>query len=115
MIVTDGKQEIMKWLAGESATAPTHVGFGDGTTSANASDTALESELDRKSISTTRSGQEVLFEATIPSTEQSGETISEIGLLNAASDGTLINRVTFNGIAKTTAFDIQIDITLRLL
>lgn len=115
MIVTDGKLEIMKWLAGDSATAPTHIAYGSGNGGENASDTALKAEISRKTASTTRTGQEVLYECTIPTTEASGESIAELGLLNAASAGTLINRITFNGISKTTSFDIQIDIILRLL
>ena len=75
VFVTSGKVEITKWLATESATAPTHTGFGSGTTTAVTSDTALETELDRKTATATRTGQEVLFEATLPSTEQNGNNI----------------------------------------
>lgn len=116
VFTTDGKVEIAKWLGGESATAPTDIGYGDGTTGAVSSDSALESELGRSTISTTdRTGQEVLFEIVIPSTSENGNTISEVGLLNASSDGTLITRDTFAGIAKTANFDIQVDIIVRLV
>ena len=115
VFVTDGKTEMMKWLAGESATAPTHVGYGSGTESANSEDSALGTEIDRKSVTATRSGREVLFEATIASTEEDGESISEIGLLNAASDGDMFNRSVFSTISKNTNFDIQMDIIVRML
>ncbi len=115
MVMTNtGKEEIMTWLAGDSATAPTHIAFGTGTTAATANDTALETELDRTALSTTRSNQQVEFSVSIPSTEQNGEDITEVGLINASSDGDLFQRSVFNAISKTSSFDIQIDITLRM-
>jgi len=111
----DGRIELSKWLGGESSTAPTHIAFGTGTNTATIADSSLQTELDRKAISTTtRSGQEVTFEVIIPSTEQDGESITEYGLLNAASSGTLFTRDVFSAINKTLNFDIQIDITLRV-
>ena len=92
-----------------------YIAFGTGTNTATIADSSLQTELDRKAISTTtRSGQEVTFEVIIPSTEQDGESITEYGLLNAASSGTLFTRDVFSAINKTLNFDIQIDITLRV-
>lgn len=116
MFTIDGKTEIMKWMAGESATAPTHIATGEGTTSTTEDDSALESELQRDALeTTTRSGREVLFEVVIPSTDLIGESLSEIGLLNAASAGTLFIRDVFSTIPKTKNFEVQVDIITRLL
>jgi len=115
MVMTNtGKEEIMAWLAGESATAPTHIAFGTGTTAATSNDTALETELDRNADTAVRSNAEVVFSTSIASTEQNGEDITEVGMLNASSAGDLFQRSVFNAIGKTSSFDIQIDITLRM-
>ena len=114
VMTTVGKEEIMTWLAGDSATAPTHIAFGTGTTAATTNDTTLKTELDRTALSTTRSNAEVVFSTSIASTEQNGEDITEVGMLNASSAGDLFQRSVFNAIGKTSSFDIQIDITLRM-
>ena len=114
VFVDDGRTEIAKWIAGASATAPTHIAYGTGTTTQNSTDTALDTESARKSATGTRNGNEIIFETTIPSTEANGTTISELGLLNASTSGTLFNRDVWSGTAKTNNFDIQIEVTLQI-
>jgi len=115
MVVTNtGKQTIAGWLAGEDPDEPSHIAVGDGTTNETANDTALESELDRIAVSTERNGSEVVFSASISSIELVGEDISEVGLLNADTDGDLFQRQAFSSISKTESFDVQIDITMRI-
>lgn len=110
----NGKEELAKWLNGDSATAPTHIGYGTGTTIQNETDTALETESSRTGISSNRSVRNVTLSIVIPSTEAIGESITEIGVFNASTSGTLFTRDVFSAIAKTSLFDIQVDITLSI-
>jgi len=113
--LTEGKLEMSKWLAGESATAPTHIAVGTGTSASNESDTALDNETFRDAISTTtRESKQITYETIITSTQQNGNDITEVGLVNANTSGTFFNRTVFAAISKTQNFEIQVDITVKV-
>jgi hypothetical protein len=117
MVVTNtGKNEIRDWLAGSAATAPTRVAVGNDSTPASEDDTTLASELQRMAFNTTDSSvaRTVTYEALLDSTEQNGETLKEVGLLNAVIDGDLFLRVTHASLQKTSAIDVQYLVTIEV-
>jgi len=112
----DGKNIVRDFLAGTVPTAPTHVAFGTGTTVFNAADTSLESETKRISIdTTTTSNKKVVYNAALSTAEGNGALLTELGLLNADSDGDLFQRTTFNSITKNNTISIQAIVTVRIL
>ena len=112
---TDCRELVSSFLAGNSQTAPTHMAFGTGTSVPNAEDTALNTENTRNAMtSTTLTGQEVSFKAILNATQANGVVITEIGLLNASSSGTLFTRNTFSSITKANTFQIEATIILRV-
>lgn len=102
LLVTAGLQHIAALL--EDATAPTemsHMAIGSGTTAADAGDTTLETELGRVALtSRTRTGAQVEYVASFGAGVGTG-TVTEAGIFNDASTGTLLCRSVFG--AKTKA------------
>ena len=115
VFTTAGKNLIRDWLAGNSPTPPTHIGFGDDNTSATINDTSLGNELVRKSISdTSTTDQRVKFTALLTSVEQNGEVIREIGLFNASTSGTMLQRCTFADINKTSSIELEVEVYIKI-
>ena len=99
-----------------SEAAFTFIGIGTGTTAANVSDTALESEI------TTGGGSRAAATASRVTTDVTNDTaqlvltfnftasfsVTETGVLNAASSGTLLNRQVFTAVAVTSGDSLQI-------
>ncbi|RLI98017.1 MAG: hypothetical protein DRP00_02935 [Candidatus Aenigmatarchaeota archaeon] len=112
-LVTDvGIQYIVKALANQVTLAAfQYIAIGSGTTAPSGSDTALENELFRKAgtitIETTNiSGDTLRVEATF--TFDANYSISESGLFNASSGGTMLARQTFSAIDVTPAYELTI-------
>lgn len=100
MIVTVGKQFIMERLISNVPTQINHMAIGSGGTAPVSSDTTLETELSRLGIGTAlRNGVTVTFTGVFPAGNGTG-TISEAGLFNAVSNGTMLARTTFTPIEK---------------
>ena len=123
MVLTNtGKQEILDWIVGNSATAPSHIGVGTGTTAANVTQTALGTEVypdavDRNSIVTgTRTGRQATVEIVVASTELTTDpSITEVGSFNASTAGDMFTRSVFNGVAKDADTEIQVIDVFRFL
>lgn len=89
------------------------IAIGSGTSSAAAGNTALGTELDRNTATYAHSGGTASF--TMAATFGAGEgtgNVSEAGLLNAASSGTLFNRVVFTAIPKEAGDTLDITFTI---
>jgi hypothetical protein len=119
MFTTDGKELIISWLAGDTVNAPDttngHIGFGTDNTAATEEDSALGSESLRRIVTTiTKSGKRIEFEATVPTTIGNGTTFRELGLFNAASGGTMLQRIAHGDISKTSTFSIKATITVEI-
>lgn len=101
LLVTAGLQHIASLL--EDATAPTemsHMAIGSGTTPAAAGDTTLETELGRVALtSRTRTGAQVEYVASFGAGVGTG-TVTEAGIFNDASAGTLLCRSVFGDKTK---------------
>jgi len=99
LVVTVGKEFIAGRMVG-TPTAMSHMAIGSGTTAAAVGNTALETELGRVALaSAAASGAVVTYTATFPPGTGTG-AVTEAGILNASSAGTLLCRTVFAVVNK---------------
>ena len=114
LVVTTGKNFIASRMKDATATAMTHMAIGTGSTAAAAGNTTLGSEAGRVALtSTTVSTNNVAYVATFPAGTGTG-AITEAGILNASSGGTLLCRTVFNVINKAAADTLGITWTVTV-
>lgn len=116
IVPNDGLDLIRDWLAGDTVDDPTHIAVGTGTATPLVTDTALVTEVLREVFSQVSKGTtgKVTFEMTLATTEANGNTLTEVGIFNAASAGDLLARVVFPGIAKTSSFELKIEVEITI-
>lgn len=101
LVVTTGLSFIASRMRDASATTMSHMSVGAGTAAASLADTALGSELGRVALSSTSvTANAVTYSATFGAGVGTG-AVTEAGLFNAASAGTLLCRTVFSVINKT--------------
>jgi hypothetical protein len=114
IVVTAGKAYIASRMKDASATAMSHMAIGTGSTSAAAGNTALGSEAGRVALtSTTVTSNAVAYVATFPAGTGTG-AVTEAGILNASSSGTLLCRTVFSVINKGAADTLGITWTVTV-
>ncbi len=114
LVVTVGKNFIASRMKDATATAMTHMAIGSGTTAAAAGDTTLGTELGRVALtSTTVTANAVAYVATFPAGTGTG-AVTEAGLFNASSAGTLLCRTVFSVINKGAADTLGITWTVTV-
>lgn len=100
LVVTTGKQFVASRMVGTASNVMSHMALGAGTTAASAGDTALQSELGRVALgSANAAGTAVTYTATFPAGTATG-AVTEAGILNAGSGGTLLCRTVFAVVNK---------------
>ena len=117
MIVDAWLATIRNVMYGDSEAMPSHLAVGTGTTGETANDVALESEVypdgsNRSAIDSKSkpSSKAVQFQMNVSASQLDGVALTECGLLNAATGGTLVNRTTHSAINKTTDFELRYQI-----
>jgi|TARA_B100000085_G_scaffold279374_1_gene302578 hypothetical protein len=114
LVVTSGKNYIASRMKDASATAMSHMAIGTGSTAAAAGNTALGSEAGRVALtSTTVTNNAVAYVATFAAGTGTG-AITEAGLFNASSSGTLLCRTVFSVINKGAADTLGITWTVTV-
>ena len=114
LVVTDGKEYVASRMKDATATAMSHMAIGTGSTAAAASDAALGTEAGRVSLtSTTVSSNEVEYVATFGAGTGTG-AITEAGILNASSSGTLLCRTVFSVVNKGSSDSMTITWTVTV-
>ena len=114
LVVTAGKGYVASRMKDASATAMSHMAIGSGTTNPAASDTALETELGRVALtSTTVSSAVVTYVATFAACTGTG-AVTEAGILNASSSGTLLCRTEFSVVNKGSSDSMTITWTVTV-
>jgi hypothetical protein len=114
LVVTTGKNFIASRMKDTTDTAMTHMAIGSGTTAAAVGDTTLGTELGRVSLtSTTVTTNNVAYVATFPAGTGTG-AVTEAGLFNDASTGTLLCRTVFSVINKGAADTLGITWTVTV-
>ena len=110
LVVTTGKTYIASKMTAttNSPVSMTHMAIGTGTTTPAASNTALGSQTGRVGLSggvpTTNS---ITYTATFPAGTGDG-AITEAGIFNASSGGTMLCRTTFPVVNKASGDTIAI-------
>ena len=114
IVVTAGKGYVASRMKDASATAMSHMGIVTGSTAAAASDTALGSQSVRQALtSTTVSSNEVTYVATFSAGSGTG-AITEAGIFNASSSGTMLCRTVFSVVNKGASDSMTITWTVTV-
>ena len=114
IVVTDGKEYIASRMKDATATAMSHMAIGTGSTAAAAGDAALGNEAGRVALtSTTVTSNAVAYVATFAAGTGTG-AITEAGIFNASSSGTLLCRTVFSVINKGAADTLGITWTVTV-
>ena len=114
-VVTVGKNFIASRM-NTTTTTMSHVELGTGTTGANVANTALETVISgsRTALtSTTVTTNSVAYVVTFPAGTGTG-AVTEAGIFNASSGGTMLCRTTFSEINKAAADTLGITWTITV-
>jgi hypothetical protein len=110
LVVSVGKTNIAARMAGNTAAVMSHMAVGTGNTAAVVGDTTLETELSRVALTVaggTPSSNTVTYSASFPAGTGTG-ALTEAGVFNADTSGTLLCRTVFPVINKQAADSIAI-------
>ena len=114
LVVTAGLGFISSRMKDATAAAMSHMAVGSGTTAAAAGQSALISELGRSALtSTTVTGAQVAYVATFGPGVGTG-AVTEAGLFNGASSGTMLCRTVFSVVNKDAGDTMSITWTVTL-
>ena len=114
LVVATGLNYIASRMKDASATAMSHMAVGTGTTAAAAGNTALVTESARVALtsSTVTSGS-ISYVASYAAGTGTG-ALTEAGIFNASSSGTLLCRTLFSVINKGSADTMTITWTITI-
>lgn len=108
LVVSVGKNYIASRIVGTSSTIMSHMAIGTGTATPAAGDTTLGTEAGRVLLASgTASTNTVTYTATFPAGTGTG-AITEAGVFNQNSAGTLLCRTTFPVVNKAAGDSIAI-------
>ena len=115
LVVNTGLTFICSRMAGTSAGVMSHMAVGSGTTAAAAGQTDLVSILGSREAldSTSASSNTITFVSSFEAGEGTG-AITESGIFNASSGGTMWARVTFPAVNKQADDTMSITHTITL-
>jgi hypothetical protein len=114
LVVTSGKEYVASRMKDANASVMSHMAIGTGSTAAAAGNTALGSEADRNALtSSTLSNATVTYVASFGAGEGTG-AITEAGLFNASSSGTMLCRTVFAVVNKGASDSMTITWTVTV-
>jgi len=116
LVVTVGKNFIASRMKDATATAMTHMEVGTSSTAAAVGDTALVAAVASSRVtltSTTVTTNSVAYVASFPAGTGTG-ALTEAGLFNASSAGTMLCRTVFSVINKGAADTLGITWTVTV-
>ena len=114
LVVTTGLGFIASRMVGTTPGVMSHMAIGAGTVNAALADTGLGSELGRVALSaSSASGAVVTYTATFGPGVGTG-AVTEAGILNASSSGTMLCRTKFAVVNKDTGDSMSITWTVTL-
>lgn len=116
LVVTTGLGFIASRMKDATATAMSHMAIGTGSVAAALANTGLGAESARVTLtSTTVTGNQVAYAATFPAgTPASLTAITEAGLFNASSGGTMLCRTVFAAVNKDVNDTLSITWTVTI-
>lgn len=115
LVVDTGLDYIASRMKDATATAMTHMGLGTGTTAAAAGDTDLGTLAGSREAldSTTVTDNTINYVCNFEANDVTG-AITEAGIFNASSAGTMLCRVVFSPVNLTSTDSISVDWTITL-
>ena len=115
LVVTTGLTYIASRMKDATATAMTHMGLGSGTTTEAAGQTDLTTLLGSREVldSTTASSNTIAYVATFEAGDATG-AVTEAGIFNAASSGTMLCRTKFSVVNKAADDTMAVTWTITL-
>lgn len=114
LVVSAGLGYIASRMKDTTDTAMGYMAIGTGSTAAAAGDTTLGTELDRNALtSTTVTSNEIAYVASWAAGDGTG-AITEAGIFNAASAGTMLARTVFSTVNKGASDTLSITWTITL-
>lgn len=114
LVVTTGLGFIASRMKDATAGVMSHMALGSGTAAAAAGNTTLGTELGRSALtSTTVTGAQVQYQATFAPGVGTG-AVTEAGVFNAASAGTMLCRTVFAVVNKEAGDTLAITWTVTL-
>ena len=113
LVVNAGKAFVASRMVGTDDSVMSHMGIGTGTDGTDGTDTGI-SQVGRVSCTTARSGAAIVYESTFGPDDGDG-VISEAGVFNDASAGTMLCRTKFtNSVGKTDQDSMTITWTVTV-
>jgi alpha-D-ribose 1-methylphosphonate 5-triphosphate synthase subunit PhnH len=96
-------------------TAMTHMALGSGSTAAAASDTSLGSQLGSREVldSSTVTANQIVYVSSFEAGKATG-AVTEAGIFNAASGGTMLCRTVFSVVNKAADDVLSVNWTITL-
>ena len=114
LVVTAGKNFVASRMKDTTKAAMTHMAVGTGTTTAAASQTALVTENDRNTLtSTTVTGNAIAYVCTWAAGDATA-ALTEAGIFNASSGGDMLCRTVFSVVNKAAADSMTITWTVTV-
>ena len=114
LIVDTGLDYIASRMTGTSENVMSHMAVGTGSTAAAGGDSALGTELDRNALtSTTVTSNAIAYVCSWAAGDGTG-SLTEAGLFNASSSGTMLCRTVFGTVTKGASDSMTITWTITV-
>jgi hypothetical protein len=114
LIVDTGLDYIASRMNGTSESVMSHMAVGTGSTAAASADTTLGTELNRQSLtSTTVTDNALAYVASYAAGTATG-SLTEAGIFNASSAGTMLCRTVFGTVTKAADDSMTITWTITV-
>ena len=114
LVVAVGRAYIASRMKDDSSTAMSHMAVGTGAVAADAADTTLGTEANRQLLSSTVVASNVVTYTAEYAAGQGTGALTEAGIFNASSAGTMLCRTVFDVINKAADDSMTITWTVTL-
>lgn len=114
LVVTTGLNFIASRMIGTTSAAMSHMGIGTSTTAAAVGQTALVTQIHRNALTeVTNTANAVTYKCVFTPGQGTG-AITEAGIFNASSNGTMLCRTVFSVINKSAGDTLTITWTVTI-